>query len=70
MAETGMTLHTYRKRCENNVVEPNVDEPGINRIPVRLSFVEMDYFHSKYNNDNDNDYDNDNDNEMILLTHK
>ena len=29
VAETGMTPHTYRKRCENNVVEPNVAETGI-----------------------------------------
>ena len=31
VAETGMTPHTYRKRCENNVGAPNVAETGINR---------------------------------------
>ena len=29
-----MTPHTYRKRCENNVDEPNVAETGINLSPI------------------------------------
>ena len=31
VTETGMTPHTYRKKCENNVDEPNVAKTGINQ---------------------------------------
>ena len=36
VAEKGMTPHTFRKRCENNAAEPNVDETGINRDCYRV----------------------------------